>query len=621
MTGRVRLHARIAETMEAVYGADAESHAAELAHHYFQGAMLSKPEKMVHYSRLAGERALAVNAYEEALDHFQRALTIEEGRTMDQETADLLFGIGKARAATLHRHEIEEVLDGLRQAFNYYVDAGDVGRAIEVAEYRIPGANGRLTGVARILARALDLVPADSHEAGRLLAIYGLIVGLEDEPDYESAGELLGRALVIARRAGDTTLEITVLDRLGQVNYYHMRFAEGHRILLDAVKLASQSDNARVEVEVHFHTMATAHYLGDAQGSQVHALAMEAPAEALRDRWWLASSLWGNQTLAVFGGEWGLAREFTQRALGFWPMDPRHLASRSVLEYQLGDFGEGKRFLSQLMEAVRRIRPGPNLPNALQAVAIATIARITGADDDLEAAEESSRYILSSSSSTPFFIHWARVSAALIAIHRRDGTSAKEQYAALGPELDVKFVASGTFSIDRIRGLLAQTIGDLSLAATHFDDVIACCRSSPHRPELAWTCCDYAYVLIERNGDGDRSKAISLLDESLAISSSLGMDPLTERVVSGQERAAAQPARAPVFPDGLTRREIEVLLLVCGGKTNREIGETLFISVKTAGRHVSNILNKTNTANRAEAATYAAFHGLTDGPGFTDPDS
>ena len=49
------------------------------------------------------------------------------------------------------------------------------------------------------------------------------------------------------------------------------------------------------------------------------------------------------------------------------------------------------------------------------------------------------------------------------------------------------------------------------------------------RPELAWTCCDYADTLLQRNEPGDREKTMSLLDESLAISSELGMRPLMER--------------------------------------------------------------------------------------------
>ena len=56
-TRKVRLHARIAEALEDVYGTEAEAHAAELAHHFAEAAAGSA--KLVHYSLLAGDRALA----------------------------------------------------------------------------------------------------------------------------------------------------------------------------------------------------------------------------------------------------------------------------------------------------------------------------------------------------------------------------------------------------------------------------------------------------------------------------------------------------------------------------------------------------------------------------------
>ena len=84
-------------------------------------------------------------------------------------------------------------------------------------------------------------------------------------------------------------------------------------------------------------------------------------------------------------------------------------------------------------------------------------------------------------------------------------------------------------------GLLAVTFGQLDQAATHFEDALVFYRKRRYRPELAWTCCDYADTLLQRNEPGDRQKAMSLLDESLAISSELGMRPLMERVLSRRE--------------------------------------------------------------------------------------
>ena len=89
------------------------------------------------------------------------------------------------------------------------------------------------------------------------------------------------------------------------------------------------------------------------------------------------------------------------------------------------------------------------------------------------------------------------------------------------------------------------------------------------------------------------------------------MRPLMDRVTERLERAQSQPSTAPIYPDGLTQREVEVLRLIATGKTNREIGEELYISFRTVGNHVRNILTKTNTTNRTEAATFAAHQGLT----------
>ncbi|MEX0781969.1 MAG: LuxR C-terminal-related transcriptional regulator [Dehalococcoidia bacterium] len=69
------------------------------------------------------------------------------------------------------------------------------------------------------------------------------------------------------------------------------------------------------------------------------------------------------------------------------------------------------------------------------------------------------------------------------------------------------------------------------------------------------------------------------------------------------------PKEMPLHPT-LSDREVEVLRLVARGRTNAEIAKELVISKNTADRHVSNILAKTGSANRAEAVLYAARHSL-----------
>lgn len=79
-----------------------------------------------------------------------------------------------------------------------------------------------------------------------------------------------------------------------------------------------------------------------------------------------------------------------------------------------------------------------------------------------------------------------------------------------------------------------------------------------------------------------------------------------ERGLAGPE---AEPAPKDTF--GLSKREREVLGLIVRGRTNREIGTHLFISQKTVGVHVGNILAKLRVSGRVEAAAVAIRLGLT----------
>ncbi len=198
---------------------------------------------------------------------------------------------------------------------------------------------------------------------------------------------------------------------------------------------------------------------------------------------------------------------------------------------------------------------------------------------------------------------------AMSAVLTGDDGEAREQYNPLLLHRGTLFHQIN-MSADRLLGLLCQAMGNHDQAAVHFEEALDFCRRAGYRPELAWSSHDYGDLLFQRNASGDQARTRSLLDEALAISSELGMRPLMERVLTLQERAVSQLTKTPEYPDRLTQREVEVLRLIAAGKTDREIAEELVISVKTVGNHVSNILNKTSTANRTEAATYAAQRGL-----------
>jgi non-specific serine/threonine protein kinase len=85
--------------------------------------------------------------------------------------------------------------------------------------------------------------------------------------------------------------------------------------------------------------------------------------------------------------------------------------------------------------------------------------------------------------------------------------------------------------------------------------------------------------------------------------------PLPDAVA---EACAVPEGMAPMRANaaGLTPRETEVLLLLPQGLTNREIGERLFVTERTAAKHVENILAKLGVGSRVEAAAFAVAHGL-----------
>jgi DNA-binding CsgD family transcriptional regulator len=201
--------------------------------------------------------------------------------------------------------------------------------------------------------------------------------------------------------------------------------------------------------------------------------------------------------------------------------------------------------------------------------------------------------------------HYSAIAAAL----KHDTASAAEHYSALTQDRDTILYPS-PFSGDHVLALLAKVMGNLDAASTHFEDALTFCRKANYRPELAWICHDYADMLRERNESGDISKARELVDEAGQIASDLGMKPLGEKVTALKERLDARPAPKREYPDGLTEREVEVLRLVASGMTDREIAGELFIAIRTASTHVRNILSKTDSANRTEAASYATRHGL-----------
>jgi DNA-binding CsgD family transcriptional regulator/tetratricopeptide (TPR) repeat protein len=618
---KVRWHARIGEALEELYGADGEReiHAAELVYHFTKSESVIGPDKLIQYSLLAGEEALKVYAHEEALAHFQRGLEAKgvplEGNepARDAEEAALLFGLGRARTAMAERQQLQRAVDIMTRAFDYYEKAGDVARAIALAEYPQPIVAVGRTGIAQFIPRALKLVPPASSTAGRLLSSYGAELG-RIEKDYERAQEAFSQALTIARQEKDVALEVRTLAASANMDLFRLHLPEVVEKSRQIIQLAPCLDDHQAAWlwSAHEDAARALELMGEIAAAQEHASAALELAEKLKDHYRLILALRVSITLYRHLGDWERARDSSSQSLAVASQDNSLLSERVLLEYQSGDFGQGEVFLERLLRTASQEGIRPEVQNAYPAVTIPWVARITREFGPLEIAATLAQSILSSPLSNSLSVLHSRAGLGILAVLRGDTAEAREQYEFL--ESQQGFM-SAAISTDHLLGLLAHVSGDLDNAYKHCEDALAFCRRASLRPELAWVCHDYAEILLagadgHASLPGARAKALSLLNKAVAIACELGMRPLMERVQSLQEKLAVRPGSAPVYPDGLSQREVEVLRLVALGKSNRDVSEELVISLRTVVHHVTSILNKTGAANRTEAAAYAARHGL-----------
>jgi len=106
---------------------------------------------------------------------------------------------------------------------------------------------------------------------------------------------------------------------------------------------------------------------------------------------------------------------------------------------------------------------------------------------------------------------------------------------------------------------------------------------------------------------------VRLAEAYRALGDAVSAAAEVERAKAAYERLGVHP---PVWesPDGLTPRECEVLALVADGRSNRQIGEALYISDRTVARHLTNIFHKIGVTSRTQAARYAIDRGVTTAP-------
>ncbi len=209
-TRRARLHRRVAAALEAEFGTDNAERANELAHHWDRGGAADDRPKVVHYSRLAGGRALQQRAPEAALDHYTLALDLLDGGD-ERERCDVLIGIGEARRQLGHPDATGALLEAADLA-----DAIGDGERLTTAVLAIN--RGMVTTAGEVDERKMDAVDralvavgaGDGRARARLLALKG--AELLYNGDFEARRSISDEALAIARRLDDPATLVHVIN-------------------------------------------------------------------------------------------------------------------------------------------------------------------------------------------------------------------------------------------------------------------------------------------------------------------------------------------------------------------------------------------------------------------------
>tara|TARA_B000000460_G_scaffold103764_1_gene72656 strand:- start:219 stop:4145 length:3927 start_codon:yes stop_codon:yes gene_type:complete len=538
LTRRVRLHSRIATALEELYGSDSEAHAAELAHHFAQAEAVLGPDKLVRYSSIAGFRALGDYAFEEAFDYFERALAgkgVSSSGTEispDEESAALLFGLGQALSGNTDRIGESATIDIFSRSFHYYVEAGEIEKAAEIAGF----GHGNLGY--ELISEALELVPPDSYEAGKLFA--RAVMPLRNE--YEQAQHAIEQAIAIARREDDVELEMKTLVSAACIDFSYRKYPESLERNYRALELSKVVNQLVAESHLRYDLMHVNYGLGNLDEAALHAEAMVEVSKRSGQRRWQASALEISENISTAKGDWITSRELTDRGLESIPRDGNLLGSRTIVEYQTGQFETGSTYLERLI-TVTRSMPMQTQYNAIPGwyavagVTIPMVGKITGNTEHFNFAKEVAQNVLKSSV-VPGFVVAAYVGQALMAVQLNEVDNAKDLYTKLEGTAGTIAPTSPNgpgIATYRLLGLLAQTLGDLTTAIENFDKAVEFCREGGFLPELAWTLSDYADAVGNRNQPQDTGRSSALFEESLEIASRLEMRPLMQHVLSRRE--------------------------------------------------------------------------------------
>jgi DNA-binding CsgD family transcriptional regulator len=634
---RTRLHARFAAALAARDGAGDPGLAAELAWHWYAAHDLERALPAAIEAGKAAERAYAFaeaqRQFERALELWERtAAPLPEGAGLDK--VELL---ARAAEAAGNTGASERAVALVRSALAEVDPAQDPLLASQLTErlafhLRI---GGRL-GAFEAYQEAVRLVPpAPSAERARVLAGLGQAVMLRAR--FAEAAALCEEAIAVARAVGDRLVEGHALNTLGASIVRLDRVDRGLALMEEARRLAAELGAAKDEARACVNLSDMLDDLGRLEESVAVASAGMEVASAAGLRRTFGAFLAGNAAASLYHlGRWAETVQLTDAYLQLGSDEDLNTVTlrqaRAVLDAGRGDFASAlanvraaRRLSGDMFIAVQY----PPVLAAAEAEVATWQGRLEDAAATVAGGLAALQGPLTDLRAYMLLALGLRVEAervALATVRHDDDTVADARLVAE----ELLRWARGTLEGSEVtwkRALLASCEAEAARARGEGDPegwlaAVAAWEEAGYPYHLAVARWRAAEALLARRGD--RNRAGELLRQGHATAVAIGAEPLRRelerlarlgRVELRREAAAAERDGAPDGPTpapvpagaelGLTARELEVLALVAEGRSNRQVADALFISVKTASVHVSNILAKLGVANRGEAAAVA----------------
>ena len=286
-------------------------------------------------------------------------------------------------------------------------------------------------------------------------------------------------------------------------------------------------------------------------------------------------------------GRWRDAADDAQQACALLMSQPAAGAAFyrvGEIHRLLGEFGDAEAAYMRANEYGRKPQPGLSLLRLAQGEVDTAAASIRTVLSDIRGSSARARALAAATE--------ILIAAGDLEHARAAAVELSEIAQTLGTPL---LTATAAHAIGAVR--LAEN--DIAGAAASLAEAGAVWRELETPYEEAQTCVLFAAVYERR---GDRDGYHLELEHARRLFTQLDARPGLARIPAPGS-SAPQPSSGP-----LSERETQVLRLIAAGKTNRDIGEELFISEKTVARHVSNIFDKLGVSSRAAATAWAYQH-------------